>query len=247
MRGKNTLFLRLARPYIARKLKRQFFDVRISGLERLRQLVDAGPLVLASNHVAWWDPLVLVHLDKMLKSDGYCLMDKASLEQLPFFRWVGALPIDRTSHLAAFRDLVEAGRILDGPRRILAIFPQGDQRPAHLPLNFRSGIATLAVRTSAPVIPLAIRYDFLQSPRQIVHLKVGTPLRFAVGTDTREGFVHALEENTRCALTDIDQEILAPNRSFVSLLHKTTVDSTCERIPQQAAALRVLARRKAHD
>lgn len=244
MSDKNAFFLKLARPYVARRLRRQFFDVRIGGLDRLQPLVNDGPVILACNHVAWWDPLLLVHLDAVLKSDGYCLMDRVNLNQLPFFRWVGALPLDRTSQTSSYRDLLAAGRILNAERKILAIFPHGDQRPAHLPLNYRAGIVTLAARTLAPVVPLAIRYDFLQSPRQIAHLRVGVPLRFSSGTDTKESFLLELEERTRTALLDIDQQILNPKGDFVSLLHPSTADSTRERIPQVASALRLVLRGK---
>lgn len=247
MSNKSSLFLRLARPYVARRLRRQFFDVRLSGLEGLQQLVDRGPMILACNHVAWWDPLLLVHLDRILGSDGYCLMDQENLEKLPFFRWVGAIPIDRRSKHAAYRDVIAAGQLLNAPRRILAIFPQGEQRPFHLPLQFKSGIAALAAQTGAPVVPLAVRYDFLDAPRQVVHLKASDPLRFSRGVDTRARFISELEDRIRASLADVDQQLLDPKDDFVSLLHKGPIDSNRERIPRQAAALRALTRGDAHE
>lgn len=243
MTDKSSLFLKLARPYVARRLRRQFFDVRLAGLLRLRKLVFERPVILACNHVAWWDPLLLVHLDGVLGSDGFCLMDKQNLAKLPFFRWLGALPVDLKSRHAAYRDVLFAGKILDSPRRILAIFPQGVQRPAHFPLNFKSGVAALAERTGAPVVPLAIRYDFLEAPRQVVHLKVGEPLLFSQETHTRELFLCELEERIKEAFFDIDHELFDPKGDFASLLGRTPLDSGTERIPLPAVALRALSKR----
>jgi 1-acyl-sn-glycerol-3-phosphate acyltransferase len=244
---KSRLFLRFARPYVARRLRRQFFDVRLAGLDHLRPLLEKEPVILACNHVAWWDPLLLVHLDRVLGSDGYCLMDRKSLAQLPFFRWVGALPLDRSSSHKAYRDISDAARVLDAPGRVLSIFPHGAQRPAHLPLEFKSGVAVLAARTLAPVVPLAIRYDFLESPRQVVHLRIGSPLRFSKSTDTKERFVLRLECQVKAALHDIDNELLATKGDCVSLLYGRNVDSSVERIPRTAAALRALTHGDVHE
>lgn len=247
MKTKSKLFLRIARPYVTRRLKRQFFDIRVSGLDRLRYLVSQGPVILACNHVAWWDPLVLVHLDKVLGSDGYCLMDKKSLQQLPFFRWVGALPVDRSSPKVAYRDLLAALDVLKKPGQIMAIFPQGEQRPAHLPLIHKPGVATLAQRSGAPVVPCALRYDFLESPRQIVHLKIGQALLPNDRAQNKEEFLELLADQMRRSLAEIDEELLAPNGAFHSLFGRKMLNSTSERIPFPAAALRSLTGSDAHD
>src|SRR5690606_29163115 len=162
--GKRRWLQRIIQAYVRSRLRKNFADVRICGESTIKQELERGPVVLACNHVAWWDPLLLVQLDAFLGSDGYCLMDQESLRQLPFFRWVGALPIDRTSPTRAYRDIQMASSVLCQPRRVLAIFPQGEQRPAHLPLAFRPGVAALAAHSGAPVIPLAIQYTYLQSP-----------------------------------------------------------------------------------
>jgi 1-acyl-sn-glycerol-3-phosphate acyltransferase len=247
MNAKNQLFLRIARPYVRRRLRRNFFDVQVSGLERLDHMLRRGPLVLACNHVAWWDPLILMHLDAVLGSDGYCLMDQKSLAQLPFFRWVGALPIDRTSPRSAYEDLASAARILRDPGQILAIFPQGGQRPAHLPLVLKPGVEALARKTQAPVVACALRYDYGQSPRPIVHLSIGEALTYDNGRQGKQQFLKVLGENMTKELSKIDEQLLKKCGEFRSLLHKADLDSSRERIPIAAGALRALARSHGHD
>lgn len=247
MSKKNQFFLGVFRPYIRRRLRQNFFDVRVSGLTRLQHIASRGPLILACNHVAWWDPLILMHLDSVLGSDGYCLMDKQSLKQLPFFRWLGALPIDRTSPRAAYKDLDRACEVLQRSRQILAIFPQGEQCPAHLPLVLKPGVEALARKTCAPVVPCALRYDYLESPRPIVHLKLGEALSYEIEKSSKPGFLKKLEEKMGEALAKIDEELVNKGGEFQSILHTGQLDSSREQLPLGAGALRTLTGSKEHD
>lgn len=243
--GKRRWLQRIIQAYVRSRLRKNFADVRICGESTIKQELERGPVVLACNHVAWWDPLLLVQLDAFLGSDGYCLMDQESLRQLPFFRWVGALPIDRTSPTRAYRDIQMASSVLCQPRRVLAIFPQGEQRPAHLPLAFRPGVAALAAHSGAPVIPLAIQYTYLQSPRPVVHLAAGPALRFNPGRDARDNFLCELEHQTAEALHRIDVHLLGGVDEFRSLLGNDRNAELRERIPAGAKALRLLTGRSA--
>ncbi len=240
-------FLKLAHPYVARRLRRQFADVRLLGGDELRGCVAEGPIILACNHVAWWDPLLLVHLDSVLGSDGYCLMDKHNLDQLPFFGWVGALPLDRTDRKSSYQDLRRSTQVLDAPGRILAIFPHGEQRPPHLSLGFRSGVATLARVTKAPVLPVAIRYDYLEGPRQVVHISVGSPISYSIENHSRQSFVIELEGAVGVQLDRIDAQLLAPSPDVESLIHSKARSMDRERIPLPATALRALTGGASHD
>jgi 1-acyl-sn-glycerol-3-phosphate acyltransferase len=240
--GKRPWFQHFARSYVRFKLSRNFADIRFHAGDCIRQELAKGPIILTSNHVAWWDPLLLVQLDTFLGSDGYCLMDKKSLAELPFFRWVGALPIDRTSPAKAYRDIERARAVLSGPGRILAMFPQGEQRPAHLPLSFKPGVAALAAHSGAPVIPLAIQYTYLESPRPVVHLAAGPALRFQSRHHARENFLSELEHHTAEALHRIDVHLIQGVDGFCSLLHKTPRAQNLERIPPGAKALRLISK-----
>lgn len=241
MTKKSRWFLKLARPYVARRLRRQFADVRLLGGPELRERITREPVIFACNHVAWWDPLLLVHLDAALGSDGYCLMDTHNLDQLPFFRWVGAMPLDRRNSRHAYRDLRRAARVLDAPRKVLVIFPHGDQRPAHLSLEFKLGVATLALATRAPVIPLAIRYDYVEGPKPIVHLAAGSPSWFCDSRHTRESFVADLEARVAQKLKRIDDELCTPSQTFESLIRARPLPTDHQRIPLPATALRALS------
>jgi 1-acyl-sn-glycerol-3-phosphate acyltransferase len=238
MTGKSALFVPLARWYVRRRLGKNFQDVLASGLSPLREKLASGPALLACNHVSWWDPLVMVHLDACLSADGYCLMDQENLGKLPFFSWVGAVPLDRTSRKAAYGDLRAAAQLLDRPSRFLLTFPQGEQRAAHLPLSYKAGIFFLARLKDVPVYPLALRYDFHESPRALVHLSVGQPL-FA-RSRRRDDFLRNLEAATQRELERIDGHLSQGEGSFSSLLGRSTNLSAHE-LPVGASVLRRLS------
>lgn len=238
MTEKNRFIQHLARAYVKRRLGRTFSDVRILGASRLRAALDRGPVIVASNHVSWWDPLVMVHLDAKLKSDAYCLMDKANLDGLRFFSWLGALPLDRSSPRASLRDLERAAILLSEPGRMLVVFPHGEQRPAHLPLEFRSGVHSLFTKTGAPVYPLALRYDFHQSDRPVIHLALGEPL--SERNLRREEFLRRLEGSVREQLELVDREIEGEKLPFESLLGRR-VDIHRAHLPPGTGALKKLA------
>lgn len=203
MSARSEIFLWFVRRYVARRLRREFAKVRIAGLDRFRRALEWGPLILAPNHVAWWDPLWLVALDRAVGGGGHYLMARENLERLFFFRWGGALPIDRSSHKRARRDLERSARVLSGPRRYLVVFPQGEQRPSHLPLQFRRGIIWLARQARVSVVPAGVRYDYLEGPRPFLHISLGAPTLWSEEDDA----LSLLEQAVRDELETIDREL----------------------------------------
>lgn len=166
-----------ARRYVRRKLRLQFDGMFIEGLARTRSAAQREPLIIAPNHVAWWDPLVALHLDALLGTEGYCLMDEENLQRYPFFGWVGALPLARGANRRTLEHMQAALKLLRGPGMALWIFPQGRQRPAHLrPLAPASGVAWLSRNSGAKVVPLALNYQYREAPEPSILVSFGAPI-----------------------------------------------------------------------
>ena len=183
------------RRYVDLRLSRAFEVVLVAGLPQARAALAAGPVLIAANHVAWWDPLVATALDARLGCEGYALMDADSLRRLWFFGAIGALPLRRSSAREARADLAAASTRLSGPGRALWIFPQGRQRPSHLrPLGLASGVAWIAQQSRAPTLPLSISYLFRETPQPAIFATFGDPIPFR----SRRTFLRDLED----ALTD---------------------------------------------
>ena len=83
-------FLRLARPYARHRVARGLDGMWVAGLDQARAALADRPVIFASNHVAWWDTLLLVVLDAALGGRCWAVMDAANLRTLPFLGWVGA-------------------------------------------------------------------------------------------------------------------------------------------------------------
>ncbi|MEI7905312.1 MAG: hypothetical protein WCI43_07860, partial [Candidatus Firestonebacteria bacterium] len=83
-------FLRITRPYARRRVARGLDGLWVHGLAGARAALADRPVVFAANHVAWWDPLVLLVLDEALGGVGWAVVDARSIRTLPFLGWLGA-------------------------------------------------------------------------------------------------------------------------------------------------------------
>ncbi len=197
-------FLLLARRYARRRLARSLDGLRAAGVEEARRAAREGPVILAANHVCWWDPFLVVALDEALGTEGYALMDAAGLRGLPFFARLGAIPLDRASPARMRAGLRAAAALLDRPGRAVWMFPQGRLRPAHLrPLELHPGIGLLArLAPRAAVVPVAFQYAFSEQPAPMALARFGAPVppETAAGPHGGERLERALE----AALDGID-------------------------------------------
>ncbi len=231
---RSPLFFRLARPYVRRQLGRALDGLYAAGIEETRELLATRPVILAANHVAWWDPLLLVALDEVLGAEGYALMDRENLGRFPIFTRLGGVPLDRERPRAGLR--LAAG-LLDRPRRALWIFPQGHERPPHLrPLGFRRGVSILArlAPSDALVVPVGIHYAFREGhyPAALVSMGAGIDPREVAQADG----VRRLEGAVERELARIDRELEGTEPGFVPI-----VPSRLRR-PDRGAGARLLDR-----
>jgi 1-acyl-sn-glycerol-3-phosphate acyltransferase len=115
-----------------------------------------GPAVLLSKHQSTWETFYYIsHMPREL-----CFVFKRELLWIPFFGWgIGLLKmihIDRSQGRDAFESVVAQGqRKLDEGRWII-MFPEGTRIPRGTAGKYKSGGSRLAVRTRAPVIPIAV-------------------------------------------------------------------------------------------
>ncbi|MBC7793691.1 MAG: 1-acyl-sn-glycerol-3-phosphate acyltransferase, partial [Clostridia bacterium] len=108
-------FLAWFSRHVDRRLKRNFGRIRASGLEHLRAL--PGPVVVVSNHSAWWDPLVAIWLtNRVIAFESFAIMDAANLAQLPFFAKAGAIGVDRSSARDGARVIRHCARLLQASK-----------------------------------------------------------------------------------------------------------------------------------
>jgi 1-acyl-sn-glycerol-3-phosphate acyltransferase len=154
------LFAAVFARYTAFLVRRRFSAVWVRGsLPNTR-----APLLVAAQHVAWWDPMVLFHLSRVrFVGTHFTMMEEANLRRLGFFRRLGAFGIERGSRAETLASVRYALARLREPGARVWVFPQGRIVPADTrPLGCDPGAAWLAARARVPAVAVALRYEFLE-------------------------------------------------------------------------------------
>jgi 1-acyl-sn-glycerol-3-phosphate acyltransferase len=204
---KSPLFNAWFSRHVEGRLAETFGHVRVAGLENARGASARGPTLIVSNHTSWWDPLVTIYLSsRVLRTDGYALMDAKNLARVPFFARVGGFGVDLGDAADGARAIRYGASLLDRPGRLVWVFPQGRERPAGArPLAFVGGGAALArIAKSATCLPVALRYDFGAAERADLSIAIGAPLPYE--RDVGRGVV-AQEHAVEAELARIDRAL----------------------------------------
>lgn len=132
-----------------------------------------GPAILLSKHQSTWETLFFpTWMPREL-----CYVFKRELLYLPFFGWgIGLLDmihIDRSRGNDAFEQVANQGARKLAEDRWIIIFPEGTRTRAGSQGKYKTGGARLAVRTGAPVVPIAVNSGEFW-PRRTFVLRPGT-------------------------------------------------------------------------
>lgn len=165
--------------YSRRYVRQHFHSVRVSLKGRPPETRDL-PLVIYSNHASWWDALICLVLKERFFPDhtAFAPIDAAMLARYKFFGRLGFFGVEQHSRRGAIQFLRTTEAILQSPRNLLAITPQGrfvDVRER--PLRFESGLGHLATRVeSARFMPLAMEYVFWEERLPEILVRFGEPV-----------------------------------------------------------------------
>jgi 1-acyl-sn-glycerol-3-phosphate acyltransferase len=132
-----------------------WFNWRFEGMEHIPR---EGPIVVACNHISYFDPLAHGH---MLVRAGRRprFLTKSELYRNPLLRHflTGArqIPVERGSGSTA--PLVAAREALDRGEAVM-VYPEATitRNPDYSPMPGKTGIARLALTTEVPVLPVAV-------------------------------------------------------------------------------------------
>jgi 1-acyl-sn-glycerol-3-phosphate acyltransferase len=181
---------------------RVVYRVKVDGREHVPA---RGPVILAANHRSFLDsiflPLVIRRRVTYVAKAEYFDDPKTAW----FFRAVGQIPIRREGGSASEGALAAATDVLDDGG-VFGIYPEGTRTRDGLTHRGHTGVARLAVRTGAPVVPVGlIGTDDCQPtdkklPRlfRTVHVRFGAPI-------AAEHYAHADE---RLALRQLTDEVM---------------------------------------
>lgn len=133
-----------------------FFVTRVK-VEGLENAPKTGPLLVIVNHASNADGMLLMAYVIPRTKRPMRWLGKAEALRWPFFGWVmkvnGVFAVRRDAgDLEAFRT---AKKVLDDGQ-VLAIFPEGSRSPDGALRDAREGATVLAVRSGAPILPIAL-------------------------------------------------------------------------------------------
>ncbi len=144
-----------------------------------------GPAVLLCKHQSTWETFWLV----AWMPRELCFVFKRELLFVPFFGWgIGLLDmihIDRSKGRYAFESVVAQGSRKLAAHRWIIVFPEGTRIPPGEKGNYKTGGPRLAIRTGAPVVPIAVnagrlwpKKTFIKTPG-LITVSIGQPMQSA--------------------------------------------------------------------
>jgi 1-acyl-sn-glycerol-3-phosphate acyltransferase len=176
--------------------------------EGFENLPEEGPLLVICNHASNADGMLLMAYVVPAMKRPMAWLGKEEALRWPLFGWAmkqnGIFGVRRgAGDLEAFK---LAKQVLD-EGRVLAIFPEGTRSPSGALQEAKEGATVLAVRSAAPILPIAItgsqrfwpRGKFLPRPGRRMTVSVGEPftLTMAKGADRHESLRAATAEMMR--------------------------------------------------
>jgi cytidylate kinase len=178
---KSTVLIRFG-SMVLRLIARAMVRFRVEG--DLSALPKSGPMIMAANHASSADPVLIGAFLNQVLGRPLNWLGKRELVEFPLtgwaFRIAGIHPVDReAADLEAFRT---AMRILEAGQT-LAVFPEGTRSKDGSLQQVREGVGMLALRSGAPVLPVAVIDSDILWPRgqllphygKRVTVRYGTP------------------------------------------------------------------------
>jgi len=179
-------FLISAASLVMRVLTRVFTRIRIEG--DLAAFPRSGGVLIAANHASNADPVLVGAFLNPRLGRPMNWLGKREVFEWPVLSWLarhgGVHPVDRgAADVEAFRS---AMRILEAGH-VLAVFPEGTRSPDGAMQEAKDGVAVLALRSGAWIVPIGIADSDRLWPRgrrlprftPLVTVTIGRPFRLA--------------------------------------------------------------------
>lgn len=141
----------------ARFLLKIVFKIRYKLVVHGNTNLPETPLVICANHINLWDPILLaIIFDRPIR-----FMAKKELFENKFLGFLlekfGAFPVDRDN--VNIKTIKESIKLVKN-NEVLGIFPEGTRVKTVSEENMKTGVAMIASRAGADVIPVFINSDY---------------------------------------------------------------------------------------
>ena len=155
-----------------------------------------GPVIIAGNHISFADEIFTPLAARrqvfyLAKAEYFTTPGLKGRAMAGFFGGIGQVPVDRNATRAAAASIDLCVRLL-AEGKAFGIYPEGTRSPDGRLYRFRTGVARIALRSGAPVVPVGlVGTNRVQPPatRQWritpVSVHFGAPLDFS-GRESQE-------------------------------------------------------------
>ena len=185
-----------------------FYNIKVEGRENLPK---HGGIVVASNHRSFADPPLIAILFPFCRCT---FMAKEELFQKPLFAWLirglGAFPVTRGGGDTGVIDEA-AARVRAGKN--LLIFPEGTRSKTGKVGRGKTGVAMVAARTGAEVVPVGITFTGKLHFRSKILIRIGKPIaaeELAISPDAKPRELVALKTRIMAEITALVDEPADP-------------------------------------
>lgn len=215
---------------------RTLFRVRIEGREHIP---EHGPVILASNHLSFLDsifiPLVVRRRVTFVAKAEYF----DSWKTRWFFQGVGQIPIRRDGGSASERALASALDVLR-TGDVFGIYPEGTRSRDGFLHRGHTGMARLALRAGAPIVPVGLvgTRDVQPPDRTLPRFFMPVTICFGAPLDFTH---HQGRESDRMVLRQITDEVMFEIRSLSGQEYSDTyATKKAEDVPSETAEVATL-------
>lgn len=140
--------------------------IHVAGLDNLRK-VAGRPVVVVSNHMSLLETGLLHAVSR--EYIDFSFVVKRSLMDIPYFRDIlrvlDAIPVTRENPREDLKTMLREGKRILESGRSLIVFPQATRSETLDPEKFNSIGIKLAKSAGVPILPLALKTDFLANGR----------------------------------------------------------------------------------
>ncbi|MGW1076152.1 lysophospholipid acyltransferase family protein [Streptomyces sp. NPDC002537] len=197
-------------------LLRWLFRPRVQGMEHLP---ETGAAIIAGNHLSFADHFMMPTMVKrrisfLAKMEYFTGRGLKGRFSATFFRALGAIPVDRSGKEAA-QAAVDTGLRVLARGELLGIYPEGTRSHDGRLYKGRVGVAAMALRSGAPVIPCAMIGTFEAQPtgRRLprlvpITIRFGAPLDFSryAGMEDQRAVLRAVTDEIMYAILKLSEQ-----------------------------------------
>ncbi|MER8032691.1 lysophospholipid acyltransferase family protein [Streptomyces bauhiniae] len=207
------MFYHLLKYVLLGPVLRLVFRPRIEGLDHVP---ESGAAIIAGNHLSFSDHFLMPAILKrritfLAKAEYFTGPGLKGRLTAFFFRSAGQIPVDRSGKEAGQAAVREGLKVL-GRGELLGIYPEGTRSHDGRLYKGKVGVAVMALKAGAPVVPCAMIGTFEAQPpgRKIpklrpITIRFGEPLEFSryEGMEDEKAVLRAITDEIMYAVLEL--------------------------------------------